>query len=148
ARLSVVVHPPALDPRAAIVDLARAGQAAWLEGLPSFSPWFAVEDESGTRLVDMHAEASFRPRVLVPTDRTLFVRTTHGESELRPAAGAAHALERLSYRAPTGRARGAIDAALRRGLFAAEFGPRYYLGHVDANPELVAVPMVSAAHDR
>ncbi len=48
-------------------------------------------------------------------------------------------IETLSFvQAPT-RARGALDAALRRGLFAAEFGASYYRGFVDHADDLVAV---------
>jgi MFS family permease len=48
-------------------------------------------------------------------------------------------IDSLVVRRVETRSRGALASALRRGLFAASFGPNYYRGFVDSSTEMVSV---------
>jgi hypothetical protein len=139
ARLHTVVVPPRLDPRRAIVVLEDAPHSARLRGRPAPLGAFYVEDARGQRLADVHAESGARVALVVPPDQSLYVRTVAGESELRLAAGEVGVLDSLQLSPQNMRPRGALESALRRGLFATPFGPAYYRGHVDNLPNLPPV---------
>jgi hypothetical protein len=139
ARPQTLVHAPPANPRAALVALAGARQGAWIEGRPGALGALHVEDDRGERLADLRAETGHRVALLVPADVALFVRTATDEAPVRLRVG-----ERLDFAAlPFTRAevhsRGALESALRRGLFATAFGPAYYQGYVDNQNDLVPV---------
>jgi hypothetical protein len=143
AQLAVVVHPPAINRRAPIVDLKEARGQFRLVGRPSRLGRLFIEDERGNRLADVRAEPEFRVSLLLPAVEKLFIRGADGETVLRAAADAIVALDELRLASVETRPRGAVESSLHRGLFAAEYGPRYYRGYVDQNPELAAVPLPS-----
>jgi hypothetical protein len=139
ARLSIQVQPPAVNPRAPLVDLAPLRtHGATLAG--PVSSHFFVEDARGNRIGELRPEPGFRFDLYVPSGEPLYVRSDDREAEIRPDAGARLALAALPMKAASGRARGAVEGSLRRGLFAAPFGPGYYRGFVNARPEMSAVP--------
>jgi len=144
ARPRTVVRPPSLDRRAPIVDLDDLQGAAFLQGRADAIGAFSVEDARGIRLLDMHAEAAFRVTLAVPAGETLYLRNKRGQTTVRLAAGERFALDRVQFAENEVRARGALESALRRGLFATTFGPSYYRGFVDRGDELVAVPLPEA----
>jgi hypothetical protein len=139
ARPRTVVYPPALDRRAVIVDMEDVRDSGFLEGRADALGAFFVEDARGRRLLDLRAEASFRVSLAVPAGVTLYVRNHRGQATLRLDAGERFALERVRLAENDTRARGALESALRRGLFATTFGPGYYRGFVDSASDLVAV---------
>jgi hypothetical protein len=138
ARLSVVVHPPALNQRAAVVDIARLSGAFRLEGE---ADQLYVEDELGNRMADLHVEPGHRVSLALPSERALFVSQRRGEARLRAKAGTTVSLDGLQLARSDSAVRGAIDSSLARGLFATAYGPRYYRGYVDQNQELAPVPV-------
>jgi hypothetical protein len=139
ARLAVVVHPPSINRRAPIVDLARLPGAQQLVGRTGRLGGLYVEDELGNRLVDLHAEPDHILRVSLPAGRTLFLH--HGGGEARLPADREVRIESVRTQPAATQARGALDLSLQRGLFAATYGPRYYRGYVDRNDELEPVPV-------
>jgi hypothetical protein len=141
ARPRTVVRPPALDRRVPIVDLEDVRGGAFLDGRADALGAFFVEDARGSRLLDMRAEAAFRVSLAVPAGETLYVRNHRGQASVRLASGEHLPLDHVVLAANDMRARGALESALRRGLFATTFGPGYYRGFVDHGDELVAVPL-------
>ncbi len=73
ARVAVVLHPPALNGRAPLVDLTGAHGLARLVGQMASLGALFVEDERGNRLADVHAEPGFDVSVAVPAGQLLFV---------------------------------------------------------------------------
>ena len=67
------------------------------------------------------------------------MRNQRGQATVQLAAGERFALDRVRLAENDTRARGALESALRRGLFATTFGPGYYRGFVDRADDLVAV---------
>ena len=142
AHLEPVVRPPTDDPRVAIFDLRARTEDAVLEGRAEGNGLLSVEDEQGDRILDFRAEAGYRVRLLVPGTRTLFVRSERGEAALRAPPGARIALESVVFGQAPVVPRGALESALRHGLFATSFGRSYYRGFVDRAAGLVPVPLV------
>jgi hypothetical protein len=136
----VVVRPPSLDKRTPIVDLTKMTGTARLVGGAASLGAFSVEDPLGNRLVDVHVEAGHRVSIVVPADETLFLRSARGEATLQLRPESRVAIEGIALATPATRPRGAMDDALRDGLFASPFGPAYYRGFVDSQAELVPVP--------
>lgn len=150
ARLAVVARPPALDRRARLVDLGAARRPARLRiGGPAAAALgrFHVEDGRGNRVADVHAEPGFGVALAVPAGETLYVRARGGEVELRIPAGQTLALAEVALQPASTRTRGALDVAMRRGLFAVPFGPAYYAGFVDRSDELIPVPLAPPPSD-
>jgi hypothetical protein len=144
ARPHSVIHPPPADPRVAIVDLRVERHVAFLSGKPGSLGSFYVEDARGNRLLDLRAEPLLSLTLSVPANDVLYLRNDRGEAALTPPEGATVRFEDLRLAATEVRARGALDSALRRGLFATRFGPDYYRGFVDRNEELVPIPLPEA----
>jgi hypothetical protein len=140
ARLSVVVRPPSVNRRAALVDTARLRGTFRLVGRGDWGE-VSIEDELGNRVADFHAEPGHQVALALPSERALFVLHRRGEARLRGAAGAIVRLDELRFAKAGMAARGAIHSALQRGLFATAYGPRYYRGFVDRNAELTPVPI-------
>jgi hypothetical protein len=140
AKVSFVVHPPAVNPRAPLLDLKIHRQgAAILAGVGPGIGRFFVEDQRGNRLSELRPEPEFRFSLLLPSGVLLYVRTADEEASFELAPGTTLALGSLQMRRQTTRPRGAADDSLRRGLFYVAFGPRYYQGFVDARADLVPV---------
>jgi len=152
ARPQIVVQAPRTDRRAPIVDLARSLGQFRLSGRAS-GPWaepFFVETSSGVRLADVFAERDAPIALRLPAGESLYLVRPDGEVEIAPRAGEAIALADLPAAAPRARARGALDDAMRKGLFATAFGSAFYRGYVSQQQDLVAVdfPEEIAAADR
>jgi hypothetical protein len=147
ARPQIVVRAPPLDPRTPVVDLANLHGVGFLRGRLSALGELSLEDEHGNRLLDVRADANLRIALAVPADDTLYVRTARGESVVRLKPRETLDIETLPFAPAQTRARDALDTALRRGLFATEFGPSYYRGFVDSSSDLLPVdlPIADAA---
>jgi uncharacterized caspase-like protein len=141
ARPQIVVQAPRSDRRAPIVDLARSEGQFRLSGRAS-GPWaepFFVETSSGVRLVDVFAERDAPISLRLPAGESLYLVRPDGEVAISPRSGEAIALGDLPPAAPRARARGALDDAMRKGLFATAFGSAFYRGYVSQQQDLVSV---------
>jgi hypothetical protein len=141
ARLEVVVRPPRIDRRAPLFDLSTLKRGFELRGRAegAWGNGFFVESESGERLVDVFPEHGARLSLRLPSGEKLFVIRPDGELELGARDGEPVAFASLTPSPPRARARGALDSALRDGLFAVRFGPAFYEGYVSQREELVPV---------
>jgi hypothetical protein len=143
ARLEAVVHAPRVNPRTPVIDLAQATGLARLWGQPGSLGALSVEDEHGRRIADLRAEPGAFVALRVPAGEGLYVRTRKGEVSLRLPPGGGRRFEQLAFRPSPLHDRGALESSLRRGLFAAQFGPSYYRGYVDGAAHLVPVELPS-----
>jgi hypothetical protein len=141
ARLSVVARPPGANVRAPIVDLADLKSRASIVDITAKAGHVHFEDQLGNRLADVHVENGAKLTVTLPASRVVFVRSPLGEAEVNLKPREILAFDRLVLAAPTARVRGALDLAMKRGLFATGFGPNYYRGFIDQTAEFVAVPL-------
>lgn len=140
ARLTTLVVAPKLYPRTAIVNLHDARNVARLQGRPHHLGRFQIDDERGNRLFDMRAESGFFIDVVVPIGEPIMLSNQDGEVTLLTSADRAINLEDLTLKKLRLRSRSVVAELMRRGLFAAEFGPSYYGGFVDsADKQLVPV---------
>jgi hypothetical protein len=141
ARLSVVARPPASNGRAAIVDLFQPRSLARIVKIPASAGQVYLEDAVGNRLADLRVERGAQVGLTLPVDKKIYIRTSEGEADfvLRPAQTLA--FEQLTMTPPAERTRGAMDVAMRRGLFATGFGPSYYRGFIDQTSTFVSVPL-------
>jgi len=140
ARLAVVVKPPDINRRTPLLSLADFPQAslAWLSGVSGQYGIIELDDARGRRLATLHGDPSFAADLLVPAGVTLYVRGGQREASFRARAGEVVPFQRLNF-AEAMRARGAVEDAVRRGLFAAQYGRSYYDGVVDQVPGLISV---------
>lgn len=138
ARLQVVVRPPADDERRPIlVHPALLGTRVLLLTSDSSDLW-TIEDRNGVRVADLRRSGE-RPGYLRLPDGELFVvRERPGdegpvreETTIPAADGGVILASRLTFAPATQQARGALDRALRAGLFATPYGPGYYAGYTD-----------------
>lgn len=139
ARLKVIAIPPRTDRRLPIIDLQRSRgtvRVRFTGGKPSY---FFIEDRHGNRLVEMRSEDHFRFQLYLPPDEPLYFVSTAKTVEFEARAGDVLDADELALRQADLRPRGAMSAALRRGLFAAPFGPNYYRGFVDRSAEMLSV---------
>jgi hypothetical protein len=143
ARLSVVARAPDIDTRLPIVALSefRKTKLARLTGIPANAGLVHVEDDAGRRLATVHAEPGFVADLLLPANTTLHVKAGNKEGRLRAAAGESVAFRAIPLAPPAARGRGALERAVRRGLFATKFGRGYYSGFIDRTAEFVSVTL-------
>jgi len=139
ARPQILVHPPPLDRRTPIVDLSAQRDGAVLTGRAPALASFFIEDERGNRLLDVRAEREHSVRLVIPAGRVLHLRSGEKESVLHPRGGEVLRLEDLGLVDESARRRGAVESALRRGLFATPYGAGYYRGFVHQAEGLVSV---------
>jgi hypothetical protein len=145
ARLSVLARAPTVNRRAPIVDLHDFRNLGRIVGANSALGWFVIEDARGNRLADVRAERGYDISLTLPADEELYLRNREMEASVRlPRAGTVDA-RTLALQPIAATARGSLDSALQRGLFAASFGPEYYRGFVDGREDVVAVPLTPAA---
>jgi hypothetical protein len=140
ARLSVVGRPPQIDRHAAIVDLTRfpTDRVAHLAHIPAGKHLVEVEDGTGRRLATFRGEADFVADLVVPPGTT-YVRMDGREASFESGPGDLVAFSDLKFAPPRSRARGALEDALRRGLFGSEYGRGYYTGFTDQAADFVPV---------
>lgn len=141
ARLDVVARPPDIDRRVAILDLSRLSRSrvVWLTGITRAAGFLQIDDAEGHRLVSLRAEAELVADLALPAGTTIYVRAGARETHFRRGAGDVVPFQSLAFQSAGENARGALGDALRRGLFATEFGRRYYTGFIDRAPEFLAV---------
>ena len=144
ARLAVVVRPPPLYRRAALLDITSLSRQFELRGRAEgdWAKGFYVETAGGERLIDVFPEQATRLTLRLPAGQRLFLVRPDAEVEIAAQAGGSLGFGSLKARPPRTRARGALDSALRDGLFATRFGPAFYQGYVSQYDELVAVPLL------
>jgi len=146
ARLTTLVVAPKLYPRIAIVDTRSARTVAHLQGRTHHLGRFQVEDQRGNRLLDLRTEFNFTVDVVVPAGEPLLVSNDSGEATIIPRVDQPTRLEDLVLEKGRLRSRGVMAESMRRGLFAAEFGPSYYGGFVDsADKQMIPVDLSAAA---
>jgi caspase domain-containing protein len=140
ARLAVVVKPPEINRRAPLLSLSdfRQTSLAWLSGVPGQYGIIELDDARGRRLATLHGDHTFVADLLVPAGVTVYVRGGRKEASFRASPGQVVPFQRLRF-VDTSVARGAVEDAVRRGLFAAEYGRSYYDGVVDQLPSLISV---------
>src|SRR5262249_13962964 len=127
--------------RAPIVDLAQVKSIARIEGIPAEVGKVYLEDQFGNRIADIHVERGARLTLTLPADKRVYVRCRSGEAELVLRPHKALAFDRIRFEAPTERMRGALDLAMKKGLFTTAFGPNYYRGFIAQQPEFISVPL-------
>jgi hypothetical protein len=149
ARLSVVARPPDSDRRTPIVDssLFLKPKPARLTAIPSRAGSLQLDDDAGRHLATIHAEPGFVVSLLIPSEQTIYLRAGDQESQFRARAGQAVPFPSLRFVASSARMRGSLDEAVRRGLFATEFGRGYYSGFVDRAPDFVPVALPRSQPD-
>ncbi|MBX7084028.1 MAG: caspase family protein [Nannocystaceae bacterium] len=138
ARLQVVVRPPAGDERRALLVHEHLDGARILLVTGDGSELWTLEDEHGVRIADVRRSGE-RPGWLRLPAGDLFVArerpgeggTSRQEARIAASQGGVVLAHQLEFSSPTQQARGALDQALRAGLFATPFGPGYYAGFVD-----------------
>jgi hypothetical protein len=147
ARLKTLVVGPRLDPHAPLVDLAIARRVGRLRGQMAGLGAVHLEDERGNRLADLRCESGFRIGLVLPAGEVIYLRAEGGrEAVLRLGTGEIQDVAQVAFNRASTRARGAVDGMLRRGLFAAAFGPAYYRGFVDRT-DFVPVVFTTASAD-
>jgi hypothetical protein len=145
ARLTTLVAAPRLYPRVAIVDTSGARNVARVQGQAHHLGRFQIDDRRGNRLLDLRAESGFVVDVAVPAGEPLLLSNESGEATIVASAGSPTNLEEVVLEKGRARPRGAVAESMRRGLFAAEFGPSYYGGFVDsADSQMVPVELSPA----
>jgi hypothetical protein len=144
ARLNIVVSPPRIDRRATIVDLTSLKGHFHLRGRAegAWSGPFFVETESGFRLVDVFAERMATVSLRLPAGVPLYLVRRDGEVALTGQDGRTMGLSSLIPAASSLRPRGGVELSLRRGLFAAPFGPSFYRGYVSQREDFVPVSLL------
>jgi hypothetical protein len=142
ARMRAIVRAPSAQPHAPLVQIARSGLAR-LRGKPAWLGAFYVETMQGLRVAELRAEAGHQVELVLPSGLPLYLRGAAGEAEVTLLAGERRSFESLSFGPPSSVGRGAIESSLKRGLFAASFGPSYYRGFVDRNDEIVPVALAA-----
>jgi opacity protein-like surface antigen len=138
ARLQVVVRPPANDERRPIlVHPALLGARVLLFTGDGADLW-TVEDPRGVRIADVRRTGERPGYLRLPAGELFVVREHIGdegsvreETTLGADQGGVILASRLPLAPSTQQARGAIDRALRAGLFATPYGPGYYAGYTD-----------------
>jgi hypothetical protein len=145
ARLTTVVAAPKLYPRVAILDTRGVRSLAHLQGRAHHLGRFQIDDQRGNRLLDLRAESDFVVDVVMPAGEPLLLSNGSGEVSLVAPIDRPTNLEDLSLGKGPVRPRSALAESMRRGLFAAEFGPSYYGGFVDSSDaHLVPVELAPA----
>jgi hypothetical protein len=139
-RLQVLARPPTVNPSVAIVHIGGLSTSARLV-IPAGTVRGRahVEDDTGRRLADLHPEPGSAITLVVPPDRTLFVRTHTSEAVTRVARGGVAVLRSSAFVPLAQRSRGAQSHALTRGLFALGFGRGFYQGLLTNPRQFVSV---------
>ena len=138
-RNSVSYSSPPADRRLPIVDLQRNSRAVRVRFTGGKPSYFFIEDRHGNRLVEMRSEDHYHFQLYLPPDEPLYLVSAAKTVEFEARAGDVLDADRLALRQADLRPRGAMSDALRRGLFAAPFGPNYYRGCVDRSAEMLSV---------
>jgi caspase domain-containing protein len=146
-RLSVVARPPALDRHIAVLERAGlpAATTAELRGVPAGMGLVQVEDAAGRRIASLRGERDYVADLILPAGGAIYVRAAGREARLDMSPGDVARFDALTFRDAGARSRGALEDAVRRGLFASEFGRGYYLGFIDQSPDFAPVSFAQEA---
>jgi hypothetical protein len=126
----------------AIVDTRGLRNVARLQGRAHHLGRFQIDDQRGNRLLDLRTEFGFPVDLWVPAGEPILLSNESGETTILARADHPTNLEDVLLEKAPLRARSAMVDAMRRGLFAAEFGPSYYGGFVDsADKQMVPVEL-------
>jgi hypothetical protein len=141
ARLALVVHAPEINRRAPLLDLSRfqGSGVGHLGAVPGSAGLIEVEDAIGRLLVSLRGERGYLADLLIPAGVTIYVRADDREARFQSLPGRTTPFADLSFQPRRDRPRGALEDALRRGLFSSEFGRGYYTGLVDQGGDFVPV---------
>jgi hypothetical protein len=142
ARLRAIVRAPSANPHAPLVRVGEG--AARIQGRPAWLGAFYVETMQGLRVAELRAEPGHAVELVLPAGLPLYVQGATGEARVTLIAGERRTFESLSFGPPSSGSRGALEDSLKRGLFAAAYGPNYYRGFVDQNDEMVPVALPRA----
>jgi hypothetical protein len=141
ARLSVVARPPERDRHVAVVDLIQLSplRTARLAAVPAQAGLVEVEDGAGHRIATMRGEQGYLADLVVPSSQPVYVRANGKEAMMDARPGQVVAFGTLKFRGSSSRPRGALEDAVRTGLFASEFGRGYYTGFIDQSSDFAPV---------
>jgi hypothetical protein len=141
ARLSVVARPPDVNRRVTLLDLTRfaKGKVARLTGVPGRAGLVRVEEGSGRLIASTHGEVGLATDLIVPAGQTVYVNVGGEEARFESKPGQDVPFGGLAFAAAQERPRGALEDAMRRGLFLNEFGRHYYSGFIDYASEFDSV---------
>lgn len=146
AHLSIVARPPNADRRVSIVDSSMflGSSEMRLTAIRTRAGPLHIEDDVGRRLATLHGEPGYEASLWLPAGRTIYLRAGQLESHFRASAGSSLRFSALRFVIAPTRARGALDDALRRGLFSMQFGRGYYSGFVAGDPDFIPVSLLEA----
>jgi hypothetical protein len=144
SRVDIVADPPGRNQRAPLVDLLSLKNVGFLYGDPSELGHFHIELENGERYLDANLGHMENMHVVLPEDQVLYLRTRNKEATLYTSRHAHHTLADLRFSGNRTAKKGSAEAALKRGLFATQFGRPYYKGYVDSEG-IISVPFTNAA---
>lgn len=128
----VVAMPPGANHHAALASLASMNNVTLLAGDLAKLGHFSVELANDQRILEANLGDSSRATIAVPRAEHVFLRTSDREVEFSTSSGSLVDLSVLRLNPAPTVSRGAIDFALREGLFATPFGASYYSGYVDS----------------
>jgi hypothetical protein len=133
ARLEVVVRPPVDDERRPLLVHGSLGAARLLVFGPGDRHHYTVEDARGVRLADLRRSGEQPGYLRLPAGDVFVGRRTDAEdreeAQLAADSPKLQFAHLLAYAPAPSAARGSLDQAFRRGLFATPFGPGYYDGY-------------------
>jgi hypothetical protein len=138
ARLAVVARPPEQDRHIAVLDLADLPATSRLVGVPADAGFVQIEDAAGRRIASLRGEPGYVADLVVPPG-PIYVRAGDREARVEMTAARRARFDTLTFHRTGARARGALEDAVSRGLFASEFGRGYYLGFIDQAPDFASV---------
>jgi hypothetical protein len=138
ARLQVVVRPPADDERRPLLVHAPLLGKRTLLLTDELSDLWSIEDARGVRIADLRRSGERPGYLRLPAGELYVARerpgdegTVREETTLEAERDGVILGSMLAFSPSTRAARGAVDRALRSGLFATPFGPGYYAGYTD-----------------
>lgn len=140
ARLTVFARPPAQHIHEPVVRLP-ANHVHRLQLARPLKGHFYIEDGRGARYADFHkSDEAVLTVVLVPASERYYLRSNHAERIIqlvRPPT----TIQVAQLGQPETVVRGAVDEALRRGLFAEPYGPSYHAGFLSAWRRMLDEPL-------
>lgn len=128
ARPKVNWRAPALENAVPLSDRAWFGQSAAYVPEGPLANTFHVEDAAGRWVMAAAFEQGFAPRLWLPVDKTLYAVTPDAQYQLAARAEGGWDTTILEGGGDV-KHRGALEDALRSGLFATPYGPAFYRGY-------------------
>jgi hypothetical protein len=131
AKLDVVVRAPPSDERRPIVSHADLPNERVLVFTAGDTHRYAVEDARGVRIADVRRSGEQAAYLRLPDGDVFVQRDGEKAEETKLAAdrGGVILAADLGYGPVSRASRGALDSALRQGLFATPYGAGYYAGY-------------------